>query len=102
MRLAWWVLGFFAFFHVASCLVVLIRIRVRQAVSTPARTPLVTLIRPVRGLENHLEAALRSSFRLNYANLELLFCVEEESDPVVPLVRRLIAEHPKINARLLV
>lgn len=74
----------------------------RRAVSTPAGNPLVTLIRPVRGLENNLEAALRSSFRLSYANLELLFCVEDESDPVVPLARRLIADHPKAKARLLV
>jgi ceramide glucosyltransferase len=59
-------------------------------------------LRPLRGLENHLEEALTTSFRLTYPKLELIFCVEDETDPVVPLVRRLIAEHPAVDARLLV
>jgi ceramide glucosyltransferase len=102
MWVAWSVLGVYFLIHIASSIAFVVRLRKREPTATPPGNPLVSLIRPLRGLENHLEAALRSSFALTYRNLEILFCVEEEDDPVVPLIRRLIAEHPAVNARLLV
>ena len=102
MWVAWAVLGVYLLVHVTSSIAFVVRLRKREPTATPPGTPLVSLIRPLRGLENHLEAALRSSFTLTYRNLEVLFCVEEEDDPAVPLVRRLIAEHPAVNARLLI
>lgn len=102
MWVAWLVLGIYFFLHTTSSIGFLVRLRMRQGTAIPPGNPLVSLIRPLRGLENHLEAALRSSFTLTYRNIEILFCVEEEDDPVVPLIRRLIAEHPGVNARLLI
>ena len=64
--------------------------------------PQVTLIRPVCGLENFIEEDLETSFKLSYPRLELIFCVESPTDPVVPIVRRLIDAYPPVNARLLV
>ncbi len=61
----------------------------------------VTIIRPVCGIENFVEETLRSTFRLDYPSYEILFCVADAADPVIPLVRRLMAEHPRITARLL-
>lgn len=68
----------------------------------PAEAPPISLIRPVCGLENEIEATLGSTFDLDYPNYEIVFCVAEESDPVVPLVRRLMSEHPERPTRLLV
>ncbi len=63
----------------------------------------VTVLRPVRGLENGLEETLRSTFRSSYEGpLELIFCCADGDDPVVPLVNRLIAEFPEIDARLMI
>ncbi|BBE70713.1 ceramide glucosyltransferase [Oharaeibacter diazotrophicus] len=67
-----------------------------------ARRPPVTLLRPVCGLENAVEATLASSFGLDHPDYEIVFCVASADDPVVPLVRRLIAAHPEREARLLV
>lgn len=64
--------------------------------------PPVTILRPVCGRDPHDELTLRSGFRLGYANFELIFCCDDASDPVVPLVRRLMNEHPHVNARLLI
>ncbi len=64
--------------------------------------PPVTILRPVCGLENRLDETLRSTFTLDYPLYEVIFCVAVEDDPVVPLVRRLIAEHPQVSAQLLV
>lgn len=62
----------------------------------------VSVLRPLCGLENHIEAALESCFRLDHPRHELIFCVESAADPVVPLVRHLIAANPGHDARLLI
>ena len=67
----------------------------------PASCP-VTIIRPIAGLERFSEETLRSAFLLDHPEYEILFCVRSSRDPVVPLVRRLIASHPSVTARLLV
>jgi ceramide glucosyltransferase len=62
----------------------------------------VTIIRPVCGLEPWIEETLASGFSLDYPHYELIFCVARSDDPVVPLLRRLMAAHPRIASRLLV
>lgn len=89
--------------HLASTSLVAWRAaRDRQRPAAPVERPPITLLRPVRGLENHLEEALASSFRLDWPHYEVIFCVKDADDPVVPLVQRLIAANPHIPARLLV
>jgi len=68
----------------------------------PAHAPAVSLVRPVCGIENHIEETLASAFALDYPRYEIVFCVALAQDPVVPTVRRLMAAHPEIPARLLV
>lgn len=65
-------------------------------------TPKVSILRPVCGLENNLEETLTSTFLLDYPDYEILFCVAQPNDPVVPLVLGLIKTHPQIPARLLI
>lgn len=62
----------------------------------------VSIVRPVCGLETFSEETLRSGFLLDYPAYELVFCVARAGDPIVPLVRRLMAEHPGIPSRLIV
>ncbi|MET7245641.1 ceramide glucosyltransferase [Methylobacterium sp. EM32] len=62
----------------------------------------VTVVRPVCGLETYSEETLGSGFRLAYPRYELIFCVARATDPIVPLVERLIAAHPGVPARLIV
>lgn len=64
--------------------------------------PPITILRPVCGMENHIEETLGSTFRIDYPEFEIVFCVASSADPVVPLVERLMAAHPQIPARLLV
>lgn len=69
----------------------------------PADWPEVSLIKPVRGLDEEAEANLASFLTLDYPGKhEVLFCVEEERDPAVPTIRRLLRAHPDSDARLLV
>jgi ceramide glucosyltransferase len=88
--------------HFGTIALVLHR-RIRRGSRRGARPrAAVSILRPVCGLEHGLEATLRSSFQIDHPSYEVLFCVEDAADPAVPLVRRLIAEHPEVPARLLV
>ena len=68
----------------------------------PPDAPAISLIRPVCGLDNFDEETLGSSFLLDYPRYEVLFCAARADDPVLPLLRRLIAAHPRIPSRILI
>jgi ceramide glucosyltransferase len=78
------------------------RCRPRAFLAPPHDAPPVTIVRPVCGLDNFIEETLRTSFELAYPAFELIFCAASSRDPVVPVVRGLIAAHPKVPAQLLV
>jgi len=91
--------------HVASAAMAVWRIRRRPAArsaSAISALPAVTIIRPVCGLDPFDELTLRSTFTLDHPDVELLFCSARERDAAVPLVRKLIADHPHVNATLLI
>jgi ceramide glucosyltransferase len=89
--------------HVVSALVAVIRCKSPAVhLRPPARAPAVSLVRPVCGIENYVEETLASGFTLDYPLYEIVFCVASAQDPVVPTVRRLMAAHPGVPARLLV
>jgi ceramide glucosyltransferase len=87
--------------HLVSIVVVGLQCRRAREPATPAATPAITILRPVRGVDHAAEATLRSTFELDWPDYEVIFCSATETDPVVPLVERLIAEYPHIPARLL-
>ena len=62
----------------------------------------MSILRPLCGMENSIEETLRSTFQLGYPDYEIVFCVTDAHDPVIPLVRKLIAEHPHVRANLLI
>lgn len=82
--------------------VIIVKRRQRKPESGLLPRPPVTLIRPICGLENNLERCLASSFHLDWPAYEILFCVARADDPAASVVRRLMAEHPYVPARLLV
>jgi ceramide glucosyltransferase len=88
--------------HLATCAAVAVRLRAARAPVTATDRPSITLLRPVCGLENFIEETLKTSFGLDYSDYEIIFCAPSPDDPVIPLVRRLMAEHPAIETRLLV
>ncbi|GMM35957.1 hypothetical protein DASC09_032820 [Saccharomycopsis crataegensis] len=64
----------------------------------------VTIIRPLKGIDAQVESCLESSFVQYYptSKLEVLFCVEDPKDPVIPIVETLIDKYPNIDARLMI
>ncbi len=88
--------------HLTSVVAAIVRCRPRPYLAARRGAAGVTLLRPVCGLDNFAEETLRSSFELDYPHYEIIFCAAHAHDPAVPLVRRLIAAYPGVNARLLI
>src|SRR5262245_14284354 len=87
--------GLAVLFHLGSLAIATIRCRIpRRELPPPDDAPPVTILRPVCGIDNFGEATLRSTFTLDYPYYEIVFCAASARDPVVALVRDLIAEHP--------
>jgi len=89
------------FFNLISIGIAAVRARPRP-LAPPRAAPGVSIVRPLCGLDNFCEETLESSFKLDYPSYEIIFCVARANDPVVPLVQRLIANHPNLSARLIV
>lgn len=60
---------------------------------TPDQPP-VSILKPLKGVDDGLEDNLRSFCNLNYPQYEIVFCIEHERDPAVPVVRKIIQEYP--------
>ncbi len=87
--------------QVASITIAICRLR-RRAPPLSKQYPPVSLVRPLCGIDNYAADTLRSTFELDYHCYEILFCVASAQDPVLPLVRQLIAEYPSVSAKLLI
>jgi ceramide glucosyltransferase len=88
--------------HFASIGVVIARHRrLERTTGSGGRAEGVSIVRPLCGIENFSQATLASTFDLDHPNYEILFCAAHGADPVLPLVRRLITDHPAVPARLL-
>ena len=89
--------------QLTSIAVAIVRCRLpASALPRPDDAPPITIVRPVCGIDNFVEVTLRSTFVLDYPHYEILFCAASVRDPVIALVRGLIAEYPHIDARLLI
>ena len=90
--------------HIASIAIAAIRLRRNSAGEAASREnlPPVSLVRPLCGIDNYAADTLASTFALDYPRCEILFCVASAKDPVVPLIRKMMAEHAAAGAKLLV
>lgn len=77
------------------------RLRSRPHKNTSALPP-VSVLKPLAGREDGLEYFLETFFVQDYPQYELLFAVEQQDDPAVPVVEALLARHPQVPAKLLV
>ena len=95
--------GFLLLLHLVGVGVVSRRLlRHGRRGTSPAPDASITVIRPICGSENNLEATLGSTFRIKATDCEIIFCIADARDPAIPLVRRLMALYPDVDARLLV
>lgn len=78
------------------------RLLAAPAPSEPADLPPVTILKPLKGLDEGLERNLRNFFRQDYPNYELILGSPEADDPALGVARRIAAEFPGIPSRVVV
>ncbi len=78
------------------------RSKIARKAAPPAVLPSVSVLKPLGGADDSLEANLETFFAQEYPDFELLFGVEDAADPAIPVVNRLIARHPAVKARVIV
>ncbi len=62
--------------------------------------PPVSLLKPLKGLEDELEENLESFFVQDYPGpFEIVFSTAESDDPALPVARRVAARHPQVPVR---
>lgn len=83
------------------CVLVVIAARRYRAVRPPAPAAFepISILKPLHGLDEGLEANLRSFFEQDYPSFELLFAAREENDAGLALARGLARDYPHVPAR---
>jgi ceramide glucosyltransferase len=62
----------------------------------------ISVLKPLAGLDDGLEANLRTFFEQSYPHFEILFAVRSPEDPAIAVVERLRRRYPGVPSRLIV
>ena len=62
--------------------------------------PGISIIKPLMGVDENLLDNLETFFVMDYPIYEILFCVQDCTDPVINIVRHLMEKYPNIDAKL--
>src|SRR6202790_3092861 len=76
--------------------------RRKRAQQLPSYAPAVSLLKPVRGVDFGSYENFSSFCRQDYPDYEVLFAVNDDTDPAIPLIRRVVAEFPERKIRFFV
>lgn len=73
-----------------------------EQTDSPSYAPPISVLKPVRGLDREAYENFASFCRQDYPEYEVLFAVSEADDPALPVLERVIRDHPERAVRVLV
>ncbi|MGZ3769155.1 MAG: ceramide glucosyltransferase [Bdellovibrio sp.] len=62
----------------------------------------VSILKPIKGIDNYLEKNLESFFKIKYPCFEIIFCIADADDPAISLVKRLQKKFPRVATTLII
>lgn len=65
-------------------------------------SPPVSILKPVKGVDGDSFENFASFFRQDYPEFQIVFAVASPDDPVIPVIERVIAAFPAVDASLVV
>jgi ceramide glucosyltransferase len=89
----------FGLFYSFVSVVQLWRSKKRKAIASHLCPP-ITVLKPLKGLDDQIEQNLESFFQLDYPEFQLLFGVADSTDPVIPVVNVLRSKYPHVSSKL--
>jgi ceramide glucosyltransferase len=99
-----WIFGILALISVVTGVwqfIAAMRFPLHRRVTDRSFAPGVTLLKSLKGCDDHTRDCLRSWFTQDYTGpVQILFAVQNAADPVCEVVRSLQAEFPQADVRL--
>lgn len=89
-------------FVVVTAILWLRRARHRLDREADGFTPPISILKPLKGVDEGLEENLESFFRLDYPDYQLILAIADEDDPAVEVARRVRGRHPDADAEIVV
>ncbi len=62
----------------------------------------ISILKPLKGVDDNLEENLRSFFNLNYPNYEIIFGLQSSTDPAAKIALKLLDEFNHIRAKVVI
>jgi ceramide glucosyltransferase len=91
-----------AMLYCALVVIAALRYRAVTPPGLPQPPPSMSVLKPLAGVDEGLEANLRSFFEQDYPDFEILFAVRDAGDPAIKLVETLRPQYPAVPSRLIV
>lgn len=76
--------------------------RVRPVASVNHKQPKISILKPLKGLDDCLEENLQSFFNLDYPDYEIIFGLQSSADPAAIVALKLIGQYDHIRAKIII
>ncbi|MBK8946078.1 MAG: glycosyltransferase [Ignavibacteriae bacterium] len=64
--------------------------------------PLISILKPIKGIDDQLENNLISFYNLDYPNYEIIFGLHTKDDPALQIIKKISAEFSKIKTKIVI
>lgn len=95
LGVSFFILANFTFFSIAH------RKKRQAAIPAPAACPKVSILKPLKNLDDGLETNLESYYGLDYPDFEIVFGLDSPQDECVPFLEKMRQKHPAVTTKII-